>query len=486
MLHKSDLLTIGELSDRSGVAPSALRYYESQHLIGLDEDDGQPAALRAGDAAPGGVHPFRTTGRSQPRGDHRGLEHPAGRAYADPGRLGPVVQALAVPDRRPDRATRTAAGQTRRLHRLRLPEPAAVHAAEPTGLRQRSGVRERPISSRPETEHEPLGRAFGRRDSDRLRGMVNKVALLTAGGFAPCLSSAIGGLIERYTEIAPDVEIIAYRYGYQGLLQGDSITVTPAVREKAALLHRYGGSPIGNSRVKLTNAADLVKRGLVADGVDPLQAAADRLTADGVDVLHTIGGDDTNTTAADLAAFLAKNDYTLTVVGLPEDHRQRHHPDPPVAGRLDRGRAGRPVRGEHHRRAQFRLPDADRARGDGTALRLADRGHRAGLSRLAGHPRVAARDRTEPGGVGRARGLRAGGRLRPGRRGRPVDEGDGRRRFSQPVPLRGRRPRHDRRRAGEVRRGGRRGIRSVTSRSTRSIRVPGSPASSPNGSMRRR
>jgi pyrophosphate--fructose-6-phosphate 1-phosphotransferase len=148
--------------------------------------------------------------------------------------------------------------------------------------------------------------------------MVNKVALLTAGGFAPCLSSAIGGLIERYTQLAPEIEIIAYRYGYQGLLQGDSITVTPGIRENAARLHAFGGSPIGNSRVKLTNAADLVKRGLVAEGVDPLQAAADRLTADSVDVLHTIGGDDTNTTAADLAAFLARNDYALTVVGLPK------------------------------------------------------------------------------------------------------------------------------------------------------------------------
>jgi pyrophosphate--fructose-6-phosphate 1-phosphotransferase len=148
--------------------------------------------------------------------------------------------------------------------------------------------------------------------------MVSKVALLTAGGFAPCLSSAIGGLIERYTAVAPEVEIIAYRYGYQGLLQGDSIAVTPEIREKAGLLHHFGGSPIGNSRVKLTNAKDLVKRGLVAEGVDPLQAAADQLTADGVDVLHTIGGDDTNTTAADLAAFLAKNDYALTVVGLPK------------------------------------------------------------------------------------------------------------------------------------------------------------------------
>jgi len=148
--------------------------------------------------------------------------------------------------------------------------------------------------------------------------MVHKVALLTAGGFAPCLSSAVGGLIERYTELAPDVEIIAYKNGYQGLLTGDFLPVTDAVRAKAALLHRYGGSPIGNSRVKLTNAKDLVKRGLVAQGEDPLKVAADRLVADGVDVLHTIGGDDTNTTAADLAAYLAEHDYGLTVVGLPK------------------------------------------------------------------------------------------------------------------------------------------------------------------------
>jgi len=148
--------------------------------------------------------------------------------------------------------------------------------------------------------------------------MVQKVALLTAGGFAPCLSSAVGGLIERYTELAPEVEIIAYKNVYQGLLNGDFFTVTPAVRAKAGLLHEYGGSPIGNSRVKLTNAADLVKRGLVAEGEDPLKVAADRLVADGVDVLHTIGGDDTNTTAADLAAYLAEHDYGLTVVGLPK------------------------------------------------------------------------------------------------------------------------------------------------------------------------
>ncbi len=145
-----------------------------------------------------------------------------------------------------------------------------------------------------------------------------KIALLTAGGLAPCLSSAVGGLIERYTEIAPDVEIIAYRGGYKGLLLGDRYVVTPEVRANAHVLHRYGGSPIGNSRVKLTNVKDCVKRGLVKDGQDPQKVAADQLVKDGVDVLHTIGGDDTNTAAADLAAFLGRNNYGLTVIGLPK------------------------------------------------------------------------------------------------------------------------------------------------------------------------
>ena len=147
---------------------------------------------------------------------------------------------------------------------------------------------------------------------------VRRVALLTAGGFAPCLSSAVGGLIERYTEIAPEVEIIAYQHGYHGLLTGTKVVVDAEARAKAGILHRFGGSPIGNSRVKLTNTKNLVKRGLVEKGANPLQVAADRLVADGVDVLHTIGGDDTNTTAADLAQYLADHDYGLTVVGLPK------------------------------------------------------------------------------------------------------------------------------------------------------------------------
>ena len=145
-----------------------------------------------------------------------------------------------------------------------------------------------------------------------------KIAFLTAGGLAPCLNAAVAGLIERYSRVAPQIELICYRSGYKGLLLGDSIKVSPEMRASASVLRQHGGSAIGNSRVKLTNVKDCVKRGLVKEGQDPRKVAADQLVRDGVDVLHTIGGDDTNTVAADLAAYLKTNGYNLTVIGLPK------------------------------------------------------------------------------------------------------------------------------------------------------------------------
>ena len=147
---------------------------------------------------------------------------------------------------------------------------------------------------------------------------IRRIALLTAGGFAPCLSAAVAGLVRRYSQVLPEAEIIAYQYGYHGLLTGTSIVIDDDAKAAIDVLDNFGGSPIGNSRVKLTNAKNLIERGLVAEGEDPLQVAAEQLRTDGVDVLHTIGGDDTNTTAADLAAYLEDNGHHLTVVGLPK------------------------------------------------------------------------------------------------------------------------------------------------------------------------
>lgn len=145
-----------------------------------------------------------------------------------------------------------------------------------------------------------------------------RVAFLTAGGIAPCLSASIGYLIQFYNDIRNDISFVGYLNGYKGLLTGNSINFPNEIKGNALELLNYGGSPIGNSRVKLTNVADCVSKGYVKDGEDPLKVAADQLIKDKINILHTIGGDDTNTMAATLSQFLNSNGYDLTVVGLPK------------------------------------------------------------------------------------------------------------------------------------------------------------------------
>ena len=145
-----------------------------------------------------------------------------------------------------------------------------------------------------------------------------RVAFLTAGGIAPCLSASLGRLIFNYSRQSSNVTMIGYLNGYKGLLKGQSISIGSDAIENIETLYEFGGSPLGNSRVKLTNIDDCLNNGYIKKGQEPLKVAADQLVEDEVDVLHTIGGDDTNTAAGDLVSYLSKNNYNLTVVGLPK------------------------------------------------------------------------------------------------------------------------------------------------------------------------
>ena len=145
-----------------------------------------------------------------------------------------------------------------------------------------------------------------------------KVALLTSGGIAPCLSASIGRLVENYFKKYPDIEIIGYLNGYKGLLQGKKISFPKSIIKNISSFYTFGGSPLGNSRVKLTNIKDCITKGYIKKNQNPLKIAADQLVKDKISILHTIGGDDTNTTAADLSVYLKEHNYKLTVVGLPK------------------------------------------------------------------------------------------------------------------------------------------------------------------------
>ncbi len=144
------------------------------------------------------------------------------------------------------------------------------------------------------------------------------IAFLTSGGVAPCLSATIGRLAQTYLENYADVSIIGYLNGYKGLLLGESINFPKSILANINNFYQFGGTPLGNSRVKLTNIKYCIEKKYINKGENPLEVAAQQLIKDKITILHTIGGDDTNATAADLTSYLKKHNYNLTVVGIPK------------------------------------------------------------------------------------------------------------------------------------------------------------------------
>jgi pyrophosphate--fructose-6-phosphate 1-phosphotransferase len=161
--------------------------------------------------------------------------------------------------------------------------------------------------------------------ANSLKGKHVNVAMMTSGGLAPCLSASVAYLIRHWMNALKAGEISGlsfrlYRGGYIGILSGNSLVLPESDWEAAAtILPDLGGSPIGNSRVKLSNAKDCERRKLVEVGEPPLKVAAEQLIKDEVNVLHTIGGDDTNTQAAELSKYILDNyGGKVLVIGMPK------------------------------------------------------------------------------------------------------------------------------------------------------------------------
>ena len=146
-----------------------------------------------------------------------------------------------------------------------------------------------------------------------------KIAFLTSGGNAPCLNSSIGRLLYNFSKLDNDIVAIGYLNGFAGLLKGMTTGLpTSFESEEATLFYDVGGSFIGNSRIKLTNIRDCVQRGLVEGNDIPIEVAAKQLINDGIDILFTIGGDDTNTTAKDLQNYIHSKNINIVVIGIPK------------------------------------------------------------------------------------------------------------------------------------------------------------------------
>ena len=116
-----DVLTIGEVAQRSGVATSALRFYEEQGLIHSERNDSGHRRYPRAVIRRVAFIVFAQTDRIVARGDSRGAGQAAAEPRAGTRGLGEAVERLDGADSRAHRRARAAGGGPDRVHRLRLP-----------------------------------------------------------------------------------------------------------------------------------------------------------------------------------------------------------------------------------------------------------------------------------------------------------------------------------------------------------------------------
>src|SRR3954463_8331547 len=135
-----------------------------------------------------------------------------------------------------------------------------------------------------------------------------RIGILTGGGDVPGLNSVIKSVVYRATEMAE--EVYGIRRGWEGLThvrigaELDRNYIRPLDRQNTRTIDRTGGTVLHTSR---TNPKKMKAGAIptwldrsrldsleVADGVfDFTPVVLDNLAALGIDVLVTIGGDDT-------------------------------------------------------------------------------------------------------------------------------------------------------------------------------------------------
>jgi len=92
-----------------------------------------------------------------------------------------------------------------------------------------------------------------------LAGKHVNVAVMTSGGLAPCLSASIAQLVSHWVAAYREGKVSGltfrmYKAGFKGILIGDSFILPEDQWDALERLNHLGGSPIGNSRVKVRDS----------------------------------------------------------------------------------------------------------------------------------------------------------------------------------------------------------------------------------------
>ena len=131
-MHRTDLIAIGELAARTGVAVSAIRFYEAR-IDRRAAHARRPAPLPARRHPPRVLHPDRAADGIEPRRNRRRAGAATRRTDTQCRRLDADQHRAARAHRRPDRGADAHPRAARSMYRLRLSEPEKMRAVQRAG-----------------------------------------------------------------------------------------------------------------------------------------------------------------------------------------------------------------------------------------------------------------------------------------------------------------------------------------------------------------
>jgi 6-phosphofructokinase 1 len=127
-----------------------------------------------------------------------------------------------------------------------------------------------------------------------------KAAILSCGGICPGVNAVVRGLVLQLWYRYECHDVVGIKYGYKGLSKTAPapIKLTP---EFVSDIHTQGGTVLGSSR-----------------GAPTVPEMVDRLAAEKIDILFTIGGDGTMRGASAIWEEIKKRGLKIAIVGIPK------------------------------------------------------------------------------------------------------------------------------------------------------------------------
>ena len=128
-----------------------------------------------------------------------------------------------------------------------------------------------------------------------MKNDIKKIGVLTSGGDAPGMNAAIRAVVRAC--VFNDLKCVGIYRGYQGLIEGEFKKMN--ARSVKNIINR------GGTILKSARSDDFFSK-------EGRQAAYEKLKAEAIDALITIGGDGTFT-----GASVFSEEYNIPIIGIP-------------------------------------------------------------------------------------------------------------------------------------------------------------------------